>query len=268
MEIGSTAAMGRRYDNGHQVFTEPTPKRVRVRFGGEWIADSRRALLLHESKHLPVYYFPRGDVRMDLMEGTDHTTRCPYKGEASYWTVRAGGREAENAVWAYPEPIEGKEHLAEYVAFYWNEMDQWFEEDDEVFVHARDPYKRIDVLHSSRHVQVRIGDTLLAETHRPVLLFETGLPVRTYIPQTDVRLDLLAPSDHSTDCPYKGSGAQYWSVNAGGEVHENLVWSYPFPTREALPIAGLVCFFDERVDMTIDGELQERPQTRWSVKGE
>lgn len=265
MQVGSSEMRGRQYDNGHQVFSEPALRRVRARFGGEWIADSRRALLLHESKHMPVYYLPREDVRMDLLDATDHHTHCPYKGDASYWTVRAGGRQAENAVWAYAEPLEGQEHLADYVAFYWNRMDQWFEEDDEVFVHPRDPYHRIDTLRSSRHVEVSVGGVVLAETTRPVLLFETGLPVRTYIPPVDVNLELLEANDHETSCPYKGNGAQYWTAVVDGERHENLVWSYAFPTAEALPIAGLMAFFDERVDVLVDGELQERPQTRWSA---
>jgi uncharacterized protein (DUF427 family) len=107
----------------HVLFFEDSPRRVRVMFGGEIVADSRRIKLIHEQGHLPVYYFPRSDVRMDLLEATDLTTHCPFKGEASYWPVRVSDRVAENAVWVYPEPIDSAPPLADYLAFYWNKME-------------------------------------------------------------------------------------------------------------------------------------------------
>lgn len=246
-----------------RVRTEPNQRRVRVFFGGEAVADSGRTLYLFETGHLPVYYFPREDVRFDLLEATSHRTHCPYKGDAAYYAVVAGGRRYENAVWAYPDPIESVPELAEYVAFYWDLADAWYEEDDEVFRHPRDPYHRVDVLNSSRHVQVRVGGVLVAETSRPRLLFETGLPVRYYVPKLDVRLDLLTPSPTRTRCPYKGE-AVYWSVQAGGESHQDLVWGYPAPIPEAPKIENLLAFFNEKVDITVDGVPQERPVTHWS----
>jgi uncharacterized protein (DUF427 family) len=264
MQVSSAATIERRRSGEHLVFTEPAPKRVRVRFGGEWIADSRRALLLHETGHTPVYYFPRDDVRMDLLRPSEHRTHCPYKGDAAYWHARVGDRVAEDAVWAYPDPLEEQRVLKDYVAFYWDRMDQWFEEDDEVFVHPKDPYKRIDVLHSSRHVRVMLGGEVVAESHRARLLFETGLPVRYYLPQTDVRLDLLEPSDQITRCPYKGE-ARYWSVRVGDRVFKDICWSYPYPNPEVARIQGLLCFFNERVEeLWVDGEREEAPKTRWS----
>ena len=170
-----------------RVRTEPNRRRVRVFFGGEAVADSSNTLYLFETGHLPVYYFPRDDVRFDLLETTSHHTHCPYKGDALYYTVVAGGRRYENAVWAYPEPIDSVPELRDYVAFYWDQADAWYEEDDEVFVHARDPYHRVDVLNSSRHVQVLVNGVLVAESRRPRLLFETGLPVRYYLPKLDVQ---------------------------------------------------------------------------------
>lgn len=246
-----------------RVRTEPNQRRVRVFFGGEAVADSSRTLYLFETGHLPVYYFPREDVRFDLLEATSHRTHCPYKGDASYYTVVAGGRRYENAVWAYPDPIESVPELAGYVAFYWDLADAWYEEDDEVFRHPRDPYHRVDVLHSSRHVRVRVGGVLVAETRRPRLLFETGLPVRYYVPKLDVRLDLLTPSPTRTRCPYKGE-AVYWSVQAGGETFPDLVWGYPAPVPEAPKIENLLAFFNEKADITVDGVSQERPVTKWS----
>ena len=251
-------------DPSHAVTMELSPKWVRVFFNGQAVADSKGAYLLHESNHIPVYYFPKGDVRLDLMTPTDKHTHCPYKGHASYYTVRVGGREAENAVWHYPQPYEdAPPELGETVAFYWDRVDAWFEEGEEVYVHARDPYKRIDAIPSTRHVQVSIGGEVVADTHRPVLLFETGMPTRYYIPKLDVRMDLLRSSDRTTRCPYKG-WAHYYSVEAGGEVHPDMAWYYPQATDEASKIAGLLAFFNERVDITVDGESHPRPVTPWS----
>ena len=142
-------------------------------------------------------------------------------------------------------------------------MDAWYEEDDEVYVHPRDPYKRIDVLHSSRHVRVVIAGETVAETRRPCLLFETGLPTRYYVPREDVRMDLLEPTELTTRCPYKGM-ASYWSVRVGDYVAENGVWSYSDPIPECAKIKDRLCFYNERVDLYVDGELQSRPQTMWS----
>jgi uncharacterized protein (DUF427 family) len=247
----------------HILYFEDSPRRVRVMFGGETVADSRRVKLLHESGHLPVYYFPKGDVRMELLEESDHTTRCPFKGEASYWSVKVGDRVSENAVWGYPEPIDSAPPIAGYVAFYWNRMDHWFEEGEEVYVHPRDPYHRVDVLESSRRVKVSVGGEVVAETERPRVMFETGLPPRYYIPPEDVREEVLLMSETTTRCPYKGV-ASYWSVEAGGERVEDLVWYYPDPIPEATKIKGLLAFFDEKVDLEVDGEEQERPKTQWS----
>jgi uncharacterized protein (DUF427 family) len=240
----------------HLLYFEPTPKRVRVEFGGETIADTTGAHLLFETGLLPLYYFPVEDVRMDLLERTDHATHCPVKGDAAYWTVRAGGRTAENAIWGYPEPIAP--WLKGYVAFYWNAMDAWYEEDEQVFGHPHDPYSRIDILASSRPVKVSVGGQVLAESTRARFLYETGLPVRYYVPREDVRLDLLAPSDTTSYCAYKGE-AGYWSYEG-----EDIAWTYESPLREAEPVRDLVCFFNERADIEIDGELQERPSSPWS----
>ena len=247
------------------ILFEDSPRRIRARFGGETIVDSRHAKLLHEQNHLPVYYFPESEVRMDLLEPTDHTSRCPFKGEARYWSVRAGGRVAENAAWAYPEPIEDAPPLEGHVAFYWHAMDEWLEEDEPAIVHARDPYHRVDVLDTSRHVRVSVNGEVVADTTRAKVIFETGLPPRWYIPSEDVRADLLVDSDTRTGCAYKGF-ASYKSLRMGDTLEEDLVWFYSEPTREAAPIAGLLAFFNERVDIEVDGEAQERPVTRWSPR--
>jgi uncharacterized protein (DUF427 family) len=244
------------------LYFEDSPRRIRATFGGETIVDGRHAKLMHEHGHLPIYYFPEEEVRMDLLEPTDRSTRCPYKGEASYWSVRVGGRVAENAVWSYPQPIEGAPPIAGYYALYWNRMDEWFEEDEPAIVHARDPYQRIDILDTSRHVKVSLEGELLAETTRARVLFETSLPPRWYIPREDVSAELV-DSDTITGCAYKGF-ASYWSVRVGGELEDDLIWTYGEPRREAEQIRGYLAFFNERVDIEIDGEPQRRPETQWS----
>jgi uncharacterized protein (DUF427 family) len=245
------------------ILFEDSPRRIRGILAGETVVDSTRVKLLHEHGHLPIYYFPREDVRVDLLEPTDHHTRCPWKGEASYWSVRVGDRVAENAVWGYPDPLDDAPPLADYVAFYWNKLDTWYEEDEEAIVHPRDPYHRVDVVRSSRHVVVRLGDEVLADSTRPLALFETGLPTRWYLPEEDVRMDLLEPSDKRTGCAYKGF-ASYWSLRVGEALEEDLVWTYRSPRRGMEEITDLLCFFNERVDVEVDGVVEEPPETQWS----
>jgi uncharacterized protein (DUF427 family) len=213
-----------RVDSDHPVWTEPCARRVRAFLDGVAVVDSTRALLLLEAGHLPVYYFPPEDVRIDLLEPTDKATHCLHKGEASYWSVAVGDRVARNAVWSYQDPLPERGDIKGYLALYWNRMDAWFEEDDEVFAHPRDPYHRVDVLSSSRHVRVALAGETLAETRRPWLLFETGLPTRYYLPKADVRMDLLAATESETQCPYKGK-ARYWSATVGDTVEEDIAWS-------------------------------------------
>ena len=241
------------------IYFEDQPRRIRALFGGQTIMDSRHGKMLHEHGHLPLYYFPEDEIRMDLLEPTDHHTTCPWKGEASYWSVRVGDRVAENAVWSYPEPGEDAPPLEGYYAFYWDRMDEWHEEDELAIVHARDPYHRTDVLDSSRHVRVSIDGELVAESTSTRVVYETGLPPRWYFPPDDVQREQLAGSDSRTGCAYKGF-ASYYSV--AGE--EDVAWYYPEPTRDFERIAGLICLFNERVDLEVDGELQGRPTTQWS----
>jgi len=248
----------------YRLTLEPCAKRLRVVFGGETIADTTAARLCHETRHLPVYYFPRADVRMDLLTPTARQTHCPFKGDASYWTIAAGGRNAADAVWSYDDPYDEASAFADHMAFYWDRMDAWFEEDEEVFVHARDPYARIDVVASTRPVRVVAGGEVLAATARALFLFETGLPVRYYIPREDVRMDRLTATEKTTRCPYKGT-ATYWSLAGGDPAFEDIVWSYPDPLAEVGRIKDYLCVFNERADeITIDGEAVARPVTQWS----
>ena len=207
-------------ERDHRMEFVPSAKWVRVFVGGEAIADSKRTRLLREGRP-PVYYFPTEDVRMDLLEGAGHTDNIPHKGDATYWNLKMGDRVIKDAAWTFEDPPREASFLKGQVAFAWEKMDAWFEENEEVFVHARDPYKRIDVVLSTRHVKGVVGGETVAETDNPMLLFETGLPVRYYIPKLDVRMGLFQSSDRVTRCPYKGE-AHYYSVDAGGDITENI----------------------------------------------
>jgi uncharacterized protein (DUF427 family) len=248
---------------GRVLYLDPSPKRVRVVVAGETIADSRRASLLHEGGHQPIYYFPPEDVRADVLERSDRNTQCPKKGEASYYTIRVGERVVQDAAWYYPEPIDGAPPIRDLIAFYWDKMDQWFEESEEIFVHPRDPYHRVDVIATDRHIRISLEGELLAQTDRALALFESNLPARWYVPREDVAAELLE-SDSVTRCPYKGL-ATYWSVGLpSGEISADLVWTYADPIPETGRIAGMLAFYNERVDIELDGELQERPESPWS----
>jgi uncharacterized protein (DUF427 family) len=250
---------------GQAVYMEPTPKRVRVEVGGEVIADSRHAFLLHESGLQPTYYFPPDDVRAELLTATDHHTRCPKKGEASYYTITAGGETVENGAWYYPDAIPAAPpQLQGLIAFYFDRMGRWLEEAEPIGVHARDPYHRIDVLTSDRHVRVSLDGRLLAESRRALALFESNLPTRWYMPAEDVVAE-LEPSDTVTHCPYKGA-ASYRSV-AGVEGGRDLIWYYPEPLAEVGRIAGLLCFYNEKVEIELDGEPEDRIESPWSRHG-
>ena len=227
--------------------------------GGEIVADTTTPLLVWEVPYYPTYYFPGTDVRTDLLVETGETRRSPSRGEAVQYAVKAGG--AEGAAYGFGQSTVPE--IAGHYAFVWKTMDHWFEEDEEVFVHARDPYTRIDILASSRRVRVEIDGVTVADTTNARMLHETHLPVRYYIPKTDVRMDLLTPTDLATACPYKGT-AKYWTVEVDGKRHENIVWAYDAPLAESQKIAGLVSFYNEKVDIYVDETLQERPKTKFS----
>jgi uncharacterized protein (DUF427 family) len=235
----------------HKLLMHEFPRRVRATFGRQTVVDTTRAVLLHETGLPPQVYVPIEDIRADLIQPTEHHTYCPFKGTASYWTVTAGDQTAENAIWSYPEPNQESSWLKGYAGFYWGAMDEWYDEDERVEGHLRDPYHRVDVRRSSRSVRVllRDGGTVLAETSRPLLLSETGLPNRFYIPAEDVRQDLLEPSELHTVCAYKGT-ASYWSVHAGDRKLTDAVWSYPQAGGDSAAISGYLAFRHD--DLTIE----------------
>jgi len=213
----------------HKLLMHEFPRRVRATFGRQTVVDTTRAVLLHETGLLPQVYVPVEDIRADLIQPTEHHTYCPFKGTASYWTVAAGDQTAENAIWSYPEPNQEASWLKGYAGFYWGAMDEWYDEDERVEGHLRDPYHRVDVRRSSRPVRV--------------------LPNRFYIPAEDVRQDLLEPSDLHTVCAYKGT-ASYWSVHAGDRKLTDAVWSYPQAEGDSAAVSGYLAFRHD--DLTVE----------------
>ena len=217
-------------ETGH---VEPAPRRVRGFSGGRVVFDTVAALYVWEWPNYPQYYIPLADCDVSLLDGLRH--RVHHEGE-----------------------------LDKMVRFSWDALDAWFEEDEEVFVHPRNPYARVDALRSTRTVRVELEGVLLAESSAPVMVFETGLPTRYYLDRTAVDFTHLIPSDTVTACPYKGRTTGYWSAKTGAEVHADVAWAYDFPTRALTPIAGLIAFYNEMVDLTLDGVALERPATPFS----
>lgn len=246
---------------------ELTPRRVRAELAGRTLADSTRAMLhvafgpplLEDSRHplLPGYFFPFDDVDREVLTSA---------GEADgrrWWDVAFDDVEVERAAWAYLDSPVRLAGLADHLTFRWEAMDAWYEEAEQVFVHARDPRKRVDLLASDRHVQVSLDGLVLADSDTPFLLFETDLPTRFYFAPGDVRTDVLVDSPTVTACPYKGR-AQYWSLDGAGDVGRDLAWSYPNPVEQQPRLANLICFFNEKLDVAVDGEPEDRPVTPWS----
>jgi uncharacterized protein (DUF427 family) len=247
-------------DAARALRIEPSPKRVRTYLAGQLVADSRHPVLVWEGPHYPVYYLPAADIAAELVPA-GRTEHSPSRGDAEILDVKVASATAPEGALRYPEsPLA---ELRDLVRLDWNSMSEWLEEDEPVYTHARDPHTRVDILASSRHIRVELDGVTVADSRQPRILFETGLPPRYYLPLTDLRIDLLRPSGASSHCPYKGT-ASYWSVDTGQAEHRDVVWMYRYPLPESQKIAGLACFYNEKVDLFIDGEPQERPRTHFS----
>jgi uncharacterized protein (DUF427 family) len=259
MSVDNDEAKG---DSQQPVKLEPCAKRIRAYLGGELIADTTSSMLVWEEVvFAPVYYFPIEDVYTDRLVEMGDTVHSPNYGGGPSFDVEANGKRAAGAAVRYDDsPLEA---LRGRVRFEFDAMDAWFEEDEEIFTHVRDPYHRVDILPSSRHVRVVIDGVTVAESTNSRILFETTLPARFYVPKPHVHMDLLVPSDTVTHCPYKGQ-AQTWSVYVDDKLHKDVAWSYRTPLPESQKIAGHVAFLNEHVDHYIDGQLQERPVSEFS----
>lgn len=242
-----------------RIKIERGQKRIRGYLEGELVFDTREPRLVWEVPYFPTYYIPEGDVTAGLVPSGE-IKRSPSRGDGDLLDVKVSRAVAERAALRYSgSPIED---LLGLVRFEWSALDEWLEEDEPIYTHPRDPYTRVDILQSSRHVEIVVDGVKVAESDKPTILFETGLPPRYYLPLSDVRTESLIPSEKETHCPYKGT-ANYYNLEVDGNTHEDFVWIYRSPLPESQKIAGLVAFLNEKVDLYVDGELQERPQTKF-----
>jgi uncharacterized protein (DUF427 family) len=240
---------------------EPAPRRVRGMLGNAAVFDTTRAVYVWEHPHFPQYYVPYADVDRRFVIDEDNSQDLS-RGTARRHGLRVGDIDRPGTAWLFgADALEG---LDGYVRFDWAALDAWYEEDEQVFTHPRNPYARVDALRSSRLVHLELDGVVLAESSAPVMVFETGLPTRYYLDRPTVRFNHLRPSETETACPYKGRTTGYWTAEVKGRTYPDIAWSYGFPTRELSPIAGLVAFYNERVDVYLDGVLQDRPQTPFS----
>lgn len=238
----------------HQLYLEPLGPRVRVVVAGEVIADTTAAALLHETGLAPVIYLPVADVHAEVLEPSGSTTHCPFKGDATYHHLRVGGERRSDAVWSYPDPIEGCPPLDGLVAFDPHGVDAVYLEEERVRGHVRDPYHRVDAMPSARQVTVRAAGRVIAQSERAMLVFETGLPMRTYLPEEDVDASVLASSSTVTTCPYKGTTGRYHTVDVDGQRFPDAVWVYADPDPSVAAIAGLLAVDDAQLEVVHEHE--------------
>jgi uncharacterized protein (DUF427 family) len=241
---------------------EPVPRRIRAVLGDRVVVDTTKAMYVWEWPFYPHYYIPIADIDPNLLVD-EHRDQHLRWGTAHSYGIGAGDDYRAGVARSYPDSaidgIRGTVHIE------WSALDSWFEEDEEVFVHPRNPYTRVDALRSTRTVRVEVDGVELARSSSTVMVFETGLPTRYYFNRTEVCFDHLVRSETTTSCPYKGQTSAYWSLGLGNRMMlPDIAWSYNFPTRQLLPIAGLIAFYNERVDITVDDERLERPTTHFS----
>lgn len=244
---------------------EPVPRRIRAVLGGVTVLDTTNAVYVWEWPFYPQYYVPLADIRagvLELEEAIQQSSRGPFEVHG----LRVGDVQRVHAAMVLGTP--NGMGLSGMVRFEWAALDAWYEEDERVFVHPRSPYVRVDAVRSTRTVRVEVDGVIVAESSSPVMVFETGLPTRYYLNRTEVDFSHLVPSDTITECPYKGTTSSYWSIDLGGRLHRDLVWSYGFPTRQLLAVTGMLCFYNERVDLFVDGHRLERPETHFFAPDE
>jgi uncharacterized protein (DUF427 family) len=238
---------------------EPAPRRVRGYLGHELVFDTTAARYVWELPYYPAYYIPLADVRTEFLVDEGHPQKVQL-GPSRLHSLVGAGRTHPSAARVFDA---GDGPVAGTVRFEWDPL-RWFEEDEPIYGHPRNPYSRVDALRSHRHVRVELDGITLADTGSPVLLFETGLPTRYYIDPTDIAFEHLEPSPTQTLCPYKGVTSGYWSVRAGDTTHPDLAWTYHYPLPAVGQIAGLVAFYNEKLDISVDGVALSRPRTQFS----
>jgi uncharacterized protein (DUF427 family) len=231
------------------LFAEPLRRRMRVHFADKWIADSEDVVLLHEPARYPVAYFPRSDIQAGVLDSEDRVTQHGDLGDMRWFTVAAGNRTSNHAAWEHIALPAYASVLEERVAFAWRAMDAFYEEDERIVGHAADAYHRIDIRATSRHLVVRDGDRVIADTHRPVALYESGFAPRWYVPRDEVNEAALELVDGQTFCPYKGL-ASYYSIGD----RKRAAWSYTNAWPEVEPVRNLVSFEPDKIDVYLDNK--------------
>jgi uncharacterized protein (DUF427 family) len=240
---------------------EPVPRRIRALLGDHVVIDTTSARYVWEWPHYPQYYIPLGHIDPQVLVDEDHEEHLR-RGTARRYGLRIGDEVRAGVAHHFTaSDIDG---IVGLVRVDWEALDHWFEEDEEVFVHPRSPYARIDALRSGREVAVSVGGREVARASSSVMVFETGLPTRYYLDRLAIDWTCMVASDTRSACPYKGVISGYWSVEVDGVIEPDLAWAYDFPTRQLQPIAGLVAFYNEKVDITLDGVALERPTTKFS----
>lgn len=228
------------------VLIEPTNRRIRLKIGDRFIADTTQAIVIYENGGHPTYYLPKADFVADVLKPSSRTGSAPLFGMRLYWSLQSDDASLEDKAWSFDGAALGLSELGDYLTVEWSAV-RWFEEDEEIFRHPRNVYKRVDTIPSSRLVEVFVDGKLVATTNRAIFLFETGLITRHYFPAEDLLAGTLVPSELTTYCPYKGA-ASYYHFDLDGKRHENIVWYYPEPLAESGKIKGLISFYNEKVD--------------------
>jgi uncharacterized protein (DUF427 family) len=231
------------------LFAEPLRRRMRVKFGGAWIADSEDVVLLHEPGRYPVAYFPLSDIFPDVLRSSDYTTAHRDLGETTWYAVRAGAHAGPRAAWEHTALPSHASVLKGRVAFAWRAMEAFYEEDERIVGHAADAYHRIDIRQTSRHLVVQYHDQVVASTTRPLVLYESGFAPRWYVPRDDVDEAMLTPAEGQTFCPYKGL-CSYFGIGDAAKA----AWSYPDAYTEVRRISGCISFEPDLVEVTLDGD--------------
>jgi uncharacterized protein (DUF427 family) len=248
----STGAIGRFLAPGplpeRLLYAEPLRRRMRVRFGGTWVADSEDVVLLHEPGRYPVAYFPLGAISDGALQPSEHATRHQDLGPTSWYTVSAGENSRQRAAWQHTQLPDYASELKGRVALAWRAMDAFYEEDERIIGHAADAYHRIDVRQTSRHLVVRHGDQVIADTTRPLALYESGFAPRWYVPPADVDRCALTPAEGQTFCPYKGLCSYYDIGDA-----RRAAWSYLDAWPEVARVSGFISFEPDKIEVIMDG---------------
>jgi uncharacterized protein (DUF427 family) len=245
----TTATSAPATDTTAEIRIEPNLRRIRGTWRGRTVVDTTHSRFVWEHRYYPSWYVPLADLHGELVANGD-TFTSSRRGLGTRFDLVVDGTTIADA--AYRHLDSPSEELRDMVRVEWDALDSWFEEDVEVFLHPRSPEVRVDVLASSRHVRVLVDGEVVADSVRPRILFETGNRPRFYLPKTDVRMDLLTPTDTETVCPYKG-WANYWSLTVGDTTHDDIAWGYRTPLPESRDMAGMVCFYNDRVELEVDG---------------